>query len=89
MTIVAGQDGVCVEYSTDRGTNWNVLGGWQATEYWVNRERVLGLHRSMLASGWSGSQGWTFTSYPLMELNGASEVYFRFRLGASATDNDW
>jgi|GEM_PF-1401836 len=79
----AGWDGTRVDYSTNAGASWTVLGVVNDPNA-VNWYNAGGLGSSGL-SGWDGnSGGWVKSSYPLTILNGNPAVMFRF---AFTSDN--
>ncbi len=72
-----GYDGMHVEYSTDNGASWSVLGGAGDTNgiNWYNTSSMV----SSNAPGWSGnSQGWTEATYNLHQFSGMAALKFRF-----------
>ena len=75
-------DIVYVEYSTDAGSNWNVLGGMGAN--WYNSDRTFGSSGGTDCQNCPGAQ-WTGTdttmkeySYDLTPLNSETNIVFRF-----------
>ncbi len=76
-------DGARIEYSTDNGQNWSVLGVYNDPNNWYNRQFVSGLNSE---SGWSGyatdgSGGWLTASRALSGLSGQANVIFRVYFG--------
>ncbi|MCH8517533.1 MAG: T9SS type A sorting domain-containing protein, partial [Cyclobacteriaceae bacterium] len=80
------RDGLAVEYSTNGGISWNVLGGLDRGLSWYN---FLGIPSDPTNSGvenlgWSGrSEGWEEVAFPLDDILAASgelgtSVIFRF-----------
>ncbi len=85
-----GFDGMCLEYSTDAGMNWNLLGsyGEENSSNWYNDSSVAALGNH---PGWDGnSNGWVKSSCILSSLNNSgSRVQFRFRFqsdGSTTSD---
>ncbi len=95
-------DGANMEYSTDNGTSWNLVGSVNdnscIAENWYNNASVNFLGG---ANGWSGniqptvgscqggngSNGWLIAKHDLTALAGLPSVTFRFRFGAGTTCN--
>ena len=89
------QDGGLVEYSTDAGNTWTVLGGYQSAPDWYNNQFTIGLSNTTPGlPGWSGTStgtnGWQYAEFDMLFPNPA-EVIFRFRFGSdfSVTDEGW
>jgi len=74
-------DGTRLDYSTDSGVSWNVLGNTGTGTNWYNIA-------SLLSSGlpaWSGSFGWTNATHNLTVLNNEPAVRFRFVFTSDAS----
>ncbi|HRH66559.1 MAG TPA: choice-of-anchor J domain-containing protein [Bacteroidia bacterium] len=77
------EDGGTVEYSTDKGNSWRVIGNSGEPE-WFNSPYITGLKLPPVP-GWSGvSNGWEFAKHELF-FSEKSEVVFRFRFGSDAS----
>lgn len=80
-----GWDGFRVEYSTDRGETWQVLG--DKRDNWYNFELTDGgaafNNGSGLFTGVSG--GWEKYFYNMQEVEGQADVAFRFAFKSNAT----
>lgn len=80
-----GWDGFRVEYSTDRGETWQVLG--DKRDNWYNFKLTSGgasfENGSALFTGVSG--GWEKYAYNMQEVEGQSNVAFRFAFKTNAT----
>lgn len=75
------QDGSIVEYSTDGGANWNVLGSAFETN-WMNSDYVSALNPIDPTSGWTGnSGGWIYAEHDF-KSDSATKAVFRFRFGS-------
>lgn len=76
------QDGGVVEYSTDLGLTWQVLGA-QFDPLWYNVTSVQGLGAG--TDGFSGNSNyWVWTSHPV-SFNQNGNVVFRFRFGSDGS----
>ena len=89
------QDGGIVEYSTDGGASWQVLGGYQSGTNWYNTQYVTGLANTTPGlPGWSGqsqgTNGWEYAEFDVL-FPSVGDVIFRFRFGSdfSVTDEGW
>lgn len=89
------QDGGIVEYSTDGGASWQVLGGYQSGPNWYNTQYVTGLANTTPGlPGWSGqsqgTNGWEYAEFDVL-FPSVGDVIFRFRFGSdfSVTDEGW
>lgn len=73
----SGWDGMHIEYSTDAGNSWSVLGlvnDPNATN-WYNDAQL----NSSSTPAWTGnSQGWKRSTYQLSSFSGFSDIRFRF-----------
>ena len=79
--------GFHVQYSTDGGDSWTILGSSSDSDWYTNSS-IAGLNGS--AGFWKGSGTWTTIfnpSYDISSLIGNSDVRFRFVFGAS--NNQW
>ena len=98
-------DGASIEYSTNGGTSWNLLGSQNSNsncdgENWFNFSPVRYLGNE---PGWSGniqpstgpcvggggSGAWLTAKHKLSFLAGRSSVRFRFRFGAGTSCNQY
>ncbi|HKR07375.1 MAG TPA: T9SS type A sorting domain-containing protein [Bacteroidia bacterium] len=73
-------DGTRLEYSTNSGVTWNVLGNVGTGINWYNQASVI----SSNLPGWSGNFGWTNATHTLAALNNEPVVRFRFVFTADA-----
>ncbi len=81
------KDGGTVEYSTDNGFSWTVV-GWVGDPDWFNTNAVAAFGVIPI-SGWSGLQNtWTWAQHEIYSANGG-EYVFRFRFGSNATNNNY
>jgi hypothetical protein len=81
-----GYDGVYVEYSTDNGAGWQILGQAQDTNG-VNWYNTINLASSN-GPGWSGnSGGWIKASYHLTQFGGMAGLRFRVVFRSNSTGN--
>ena len=80
-------DGFCLEYSTNSGISWNLLGsaGEENSSNWYSDSSIAGLGNS---PGWDGnSNGWIQSSCILSALNNAgAHVQFRFRFESDGSN---
>ncbi|MFK7948192.1 MAG: T9SS type A sorting domain-containing protein [Saprospiraceae bacterium] len=80
-----GWDGFRVEYSTNRGESWQVLG--DKRDNWYNFKLTSGgasfENGSALFTGATG--GWEKYSYNMQEVEGFADVAFRFAFKSNAT----
>ena len=86
-------DIVYVEYSTDQGANWNIL-GTASDPNWYNSNRTNASSGGVDCQNCPGSQ-WTGTdatlkeySYNLSAFNSESSIIFRFKFVADPNTND-
>ena len=81
-----GLDGVQVQYSTDRGRNWQVLGD-RDDPNWYNFENNDGSGAFPFGASYFTGQlgGWREFSINISELSGNSDVAFRFLFKSEAT----
>lgn len=97
-------DGANLQYSTDDGANWTVLGASSdnscVASSWYNNTGVtyLGSQEGWSGNiqptvgscqGGSGSGRWVAASHDLTFLAGQAHVIFRFRFGAGTTCNSY
>ena len=81
------KDGGTVEFSTDNGFSWTVL-GWAGDPTWFNTNAV-GAFGAIPISGWSGLQNtWTYAQHDIYTANGG-EYVFRFRFASNANNNNY
>lgn len=81
------KDGGTVEFSTDNGFSWTVL-GWAGDPDWFNTNAVAAFG-TIPISGWSGLQNtWSFAQHDIYSANGG-EYIFRFRFGSNANNNSY
>lgn len=76
-------DGIHLEYSTDLGNSWNVLGvvNDSLSENWYNYSPI----GSTSKPGWTYlSKGWKKSTYTLYQLQGFNSVQFRFVFSSSS-----
>ncbi len=76
-------DGTHLEYSTDQGLTWNVLGivNDSLSENWYNSNFI----NTSSLPGWTYlSNGWKKSSYTLFQLQGFTSVQFRFVFSSGA-----
>lgn len=79
-------DGGTVEYSSDNGLTWNLIGFAGETD-WYNANIIAGVYGPN-KKGWSGnSNGWIYAVHN-MKFTQASNVIFRFRFGSNFQIND-
>ncbi len=83
------QDGGTVDYSTDFGNTWQVLGGFDPANFWFNTPFVTALGGLPPDPGFTGSIG----NYILSEFNhhfglSATSVIFRFRFMSDYSVNN-
>jgi hypothetical protein len=85
-------DGAVLQYSTNGGTTWTNLGGFQSITNWYNNVNIVAQPGNQ-AIGWSGrsstgSGGWVTLTHPLPQsLIGQPEVRFRFAFASDAFNN--
>ena len=79
-----GWDGLQVEYSTDKGSNWSVLG--KAASNWYNYENEQNITSFPAGSAYITGTSTEFTQFKvgLNELIGQSNVAFRFVFKSNA-----
>lgn len=80
-------DGLNLQYSTDSGQSWNVLGAYnQSDSNWYNTEYVQSL--GSYEPGWSGnSNGWKKVMHSFKpSTNGKTAFRFQFASNASVQD---
>jgi gliding motility-associated-like protein len=98
-------DGANLQYSTDNGANWQLLGNINEnnnclTENWFNAISVLSLGNQDAWSGniqsstrgcfiSGGSAGWVTAKHDIPNLAGNPNVMFRFVFASSASCNDF
>ncbi|MEP2023969.1 hypothetical protein, partial [Reichenbachiella sp.] len=77
-------DGFTVEYSSDAGGNWDVLGDINAGINWFNNSNLQG--DALGSIGWAGnSSGWITASVPLpASLENNSQAMFRVRFASGS-----
>lgn len=96
-------DGALLEYSTDGGNTWAVLGNQNSNanclgNNWYNHPSVRYLNN--YKPGWSGSvsnacgssagsAGWLQASHSLTSVAGSTSIIFRFLFGAGSVCNDF
>ncbi|HOY30414.1 MAG TPA: CARDB domain-containing protein [Bacteroidales bacterium] len=76
--VESGYDGTRIDYTTDNGVTWNVLGIYNDPQglNWYNDETIVS---SGNQPGWTGtSSGWKYCEYKLGILNNVPMVRFRF-----------
>lgn len=81
-----GYDGMHVEYSTDNGGLWDVLGTANDTNgiNWYNTATLVATN----LPAWSGnSQGWQKVTYNLNQFSGMAALRFRFVFVSNNTGN--
>jgi PKD repeat protein len=83
-------DGAYIEYSSNNGATWTVLGNINEGLDWYNKTAVQGLAaqngvgQNVGQVGWSGSTAtWTTGKYNLDGLAGDTKVRFRFVFGSN------
>jgi hypothetical protein len=95
-------DGALLEYSTDGGVNWVILGNQNSNSNclgsnWYNSPSIRYINNS---PGWSGSvstncgssngsAGWLLAAHSLASVAGSAQIIFRFRFGAGSVCNDF
>lgn len=98
-------DGANLQYSTDNGANWQVLGSRNETnnclvEKWYNDGPILSLGNLDAWSGniqssrpgcyvSGGSAGWVIAKYNISGLTGYSNVIFRFAFASNNSCNNF
>lgn len=81
------KDGGTVEFSTDNGASWTVV-GWAGDPDWFNTNAVAAFG-TLPVSGWSGLQNtWSFAQHDIYSANGG-EYIFRFRFASNANNNNY
>lgn len=81
-----GYDGMYLEYSTDNGVNWHVLGVANDTNgvNWYNTANLVSANEP----AWSGnSGGWKHVSYNLNQFSGHAALKFRFIFKSNSSGN--
>ena len=87
-------DGGQLQYSTDGGTVWEILGEVGEGENWYRDNTLNGLGNT---SGWcgrngsgntGGSNGWLTATISAMDLAGLSDVKFRIAFGSDGSIQD-
>ena len=91
-------DGANLEFSTDGGTTWNLVGANGDPNNWYNDNTIFGLSQNGFSSGsgWTGggnftgngSGGWVSAKHDLTGLGGQSSVLLRFTYGEDGTNTD-
>jgi hypothetical protein len=82
----AGHDGMYIEYSTNNGMHWHLLGSVNDANghNWYNTSMLS----TSNGAAWSGnSQGWQHVSYNLHQFSGAAAVQFRFVFVSNSSGN--
>ncbi|MEP7170322.1 MAG: T9SS type A sorting domain-containing protein, partial [Bacteroidota bacterium] len=74
-------DGTRLEYSTNLGVTWNVLGNVGTGVNWYNNSSIF----SSSLPGWCGIFGWTNATHTLTTLNNEPTVRFRFVFTSDAS----
>ena len=79
------EDGVCLQYSTNGGLTWTVIGQAGDPNNWYNSTWVTALYTTGQNNGWSGtnSNAWFNVKYFLPVLAGEQEVFFRLFFGST------
>lgn len=68
-------DGTRLEYSTDGGATWNILGSVGVGTNWYNQTFL----NSSFQAGWDGSSGgWVRSEINMSAFNGTPNIQFRF-----------
>ncbi len=76
-----GADGAVLEYSTDGGTNWEVL---NTSPSWYDADLHFGFYPN-LHPVWNNSSSWQSLSGEFAQLAGEANVKFRFTFKSHAT----
>ena len=97
-------DGAALQYSTDGGASWNLLGSINSNsnclgQNWYNTPSVIYLgsgagwsgtvNTGSCSAGQGGSGGWLTASHDLSPLAGKTNVMFRFVFGAGTVCNSF
>lgn len=90
----ANFDGAVLQYSTNGGSSWQVVGGFATSVGWYNNNSINSQPGNQ-PNGWSGrilsgdgSLDWIEAQHQLTGLAGQSNVKFRFLFRADATTRD-
>lgn len=78
--------GANLQYSTDGGNNWQILGGLFTGQQWYTLDSVPVSAGQPVWSGVINPSGWRVAQQPLGFLAGQASVKFRFQLFSPATN---
>ena len=82
-------DGANLQYSTDDGDNWTVLGEMGDGENWyTSAGLIFGTGPAWTGTGATGSAGWRTATVGAMDLAGAPSVKFRVQFSSFFTGGD-
>jgi hypothetical protein len=83
--------GTVLQYSTDEGLTWSVVGQPGDGLNWYNKSNVIGQQgiQSLFQYAWTSdfTNGWLTSRHNLNNLSGASRIRFRVAFGADESGN--